>query len=83
MLFRSEREVGYWLGREFWGRGIATAALGLFLKLERTRPLVAYISAGNPASRRVIEKSGFSYVAEVDVPSRVGPPRPMNLFRLG
>lgn len=31
-------EVTYWLGRDFWGRGIATAALAAFLKEQTTRP---------------------------------------------
>src|SRR5450631_4288861 len=36
-----KREVGYWLDRAFWGRGVATAALTAFLRLEPTRPLYA------------------------------------------
>src|SRR6266542_2662441 len=35
------REVTYWIGREDWGRGIATRALQEFLQLEATRPLYA------------------------------------------
>ena len=31
----SEREVGYWLGREFWGKGIATRALAAFVAIGR------------------------------------------------
>ena len=30
------REVGYWIGTDFWGRGIATRALSEFLDVERT-----------------------------------------------
>src|SRR5262245_4386779 len=33
------RFVGYWVGRSFWGQGIATAALRLFLQHETARPL--------------------------------------------
>ena len=33
-----EREVGYWLGKQFWGKGIATQALEEFLKMIETRP---------------------------------------------
>ena len=40
-----EREVGYWIGREYWGRGIATEALRQFLELENTRPLYAHVAA--------------------------------------
>jgi RimJ/RimL family protein N-acetyltransferase len=54
-----KREVGYWLGREFWGQGIASLALGLFLQEVRTRPLYAHVAKTNPASMRVLEKGGF------------------------
>lgn len=54
-----EREVGYWLGREFWGRGVATAALTAFLHQLTTRPLYARAASDNHASIRVLEKCGF------------------------
>jgi hypothetical protein len=38
---RGEREVGYWLGREYWGKGIATIALSTFLTYETARPVAA------------------------------------------
>lgn len=53
------RLVGYWIGREHWGRGIATRALTEFLALEPTRPLHAWVAVDNPASLRVLEKCGF------------------------
>jgi len=59
-----EREVGYWLGKEFWGKGIATEALGQFLKQIPTRPLYAHVAKHNLASKRVLEKCGFHVVAE-------------------
>ena len=58
-----EREVTYWLGRSYWGRGIATAALDAFLAVERSRPLRARVASDNVASRRVLEKCGFHVVA--------------------
>jgi RimJ/RimL family protein N-acetyltransferase len=54
-----QRHVGYWVDREFWGRGIATAALGAFLLLEPTRPLLAHVATTNVGSIRVLEKCGF------------------------
>jgi RimJ/RimL family protein N-acetyltransferase len=54
-----EREVGYWLGREFWGKGIATQALSAFLAQENTRPLYAHVAKHNVASQHVLEKCGF------------------------
>jgi|1186.fasta_scaffold54248_1 RimJ/RimL family protein N-acetyltransferase len=54
-----KRAVGYWIGREFWGRGIATDALRRFLADFRERPLYAWVLATNAASIRVLEKCGF------------------------
>jgi RimJ/RimL family protein N-acetyltransferase len=56
------RLIGYWLGREHWGRGVATAALSQFLRHELVRPLYAHVAAGNRASSRVLEKCGFHRV---------------------
>lgn len=57
-----EREVGYWLGRDFWGKGVASQALSQFLDLVQTRPLHAYVAKQNQASQRVLEKCGFTRV---------------------
>lgn len=53
------RLVGYWLGRDFWGKGIATRALSLFLEEEPARPLDAFVALHNAGSIRVLEKCGF------------------------
>lgn len=53
------REVGYWIDRAHWGRGIATAALSSFLELVTHRPLTAYVAVHNKGSIRVLEKCGF------------------------
>jgi RimJ/RimL family protein N-acetyltransferase len=58
-----EREVTYWIGRAYWGRGIATAALEAFLAVERSRPLHARVASDNVASRRVLEKCDFRVIA--------------------
>jgi RimJ/RimL family protein N-acetyltransferase len=58
------REVGYWLGRGHWGRGVATAALRAFLGEERTRPLYAGVLPANAGSLRVLEKCGFAVYGE-------------------
>jgi ribosomal-protein-alanine N-acetyltransferase len=57
-------EVGYWLGHEFWGRGIATTALRLLTDhVFRVRPelwrLYAVPFSSNPASARVLMKAGY------------------------
>ena len=59
-----EREVGYWLGKKYWGKGIATQALEQFLKSIETRPLYAHVAKHNIGSRRVLEKCGFTITAE-------------------
>jgi RimJ/RimL family protein N-acetyltransferase len=59
-----EQEVGYWLGREYWGKGIATRALTLFLEDVTTRPLHAHVVKHNLASIRVLEKCGFTITSE-------------------
>jgi RimJ/RimL family protein N-acetyltransferase len=53
-------EVTYWLGREFWGRGLATEALRAFLAELPDRRLYGRASATNPGSMRVLEKCGFT-----------------------
>jgi RimJ/RimL family protein N-acetyltransferase len=58
-----EREVTYWIGRSYWGKGIASNALNAFLALDRSRPLHARVASDNVASRRVLEKCGFRVIA--------------------
>ena len=57
-------EVSYWLGREFWGKGIATQALRAFLDIQQTRPLYSRVAIDNLASIRVLEKCGFVKIGE-------------------
>lgn len=59
-------EVGYWLARPHWGRGLAAEAVAaVAAHVFATRPevvrLFARVFDGNPASRRVLEKAGFVY----------------------
>lgn len=58
-----QKQVGYWLGREFWGRGIATQALTLFLDLLPERPVYGRTAFDNLGSQRVLQKCGFRLVA--------------------
>lgn len=55
-------EVGYWLGREYWGKGIATRALAQFLDVVKIRPIYANAAADNSGSIRVLEKCGFRQI---------------------
>ena len=58
------RLVGYWIGKEHWGKGVATRALTAFLRLVSERPLHAYVAPHNVASIRVLEKCGFTLERE-------------------
>src|ERR671937_1642619 len=58
-----EREVTYWIGRSYGGKGIATAALKAFLTVDRSRPLHGRVACDNFASHRVLEKCGFRVIA--------------------
>ncbi|MGH2753937.1 MAG: GNAT family N-acetyltransferase [Actinomycetota bacterium] len=63
------RQVGYWIGKEHWGKGIATAALRRFLSHEPVRPLRAHVAKHNLGSIRVLEKCGFRKVGEETAPA--------------
>jgi len=66
-----ERYIGYRVANEHWGRGIATEAVRLMVRLDPARPLFATVLASNVGSRKVLARNGF--VAFRDQPSRDGP----------
>lgn len=56
--------LGYWIGKAYWGQGIATAALNAYVaEHELRRPLRAHVAATNIGSIRVLEKCGFELVS--------------------
>lgn len=63
--FAHDGELGYWLGRSYWGRGLTSAAVRAFV--EWAGPphgllrFSARIFAGNTASIRVVEACGFTH----------------------
>lgn len=57
-------EVTYWLGKKYWGKGIATQALSRFLVEVKHRPLYARAAKDNIGSIRVLKKCGFSISGE-------------------
>ncbi|PTX61296.1 RimJ/RimL family protein N-acetyltransferase [Melghirimyces profundicolus] len=59
-----QQAVSYWIGKQYWNRGIATQALFKFLNHVKTRPLYARAAKDNLASLRVLEKCGFSIIDE-------------------
>lgn len=55
-------EVGYAIGKKYWGKGIATKCLKAYIKWASTKGFdrfIARVVEGNEASRRVLEKCGF------------------------
>ena len=59
-----EPEITYWLGKEYWGKGIASRALALFLEWVEERPIFARAAKDNLASLRVLNKNGFTIIGE-------------------
>jgi ribosomal-protein-alanine N-acetyltransferase len=63
---RDGRELGYTIRRQLWGQGMATEIATGLVAWHRVYangiPLWAYVAIGNPASYRVLEKSGFDHV---------------------
>jgi len=55
-------EITYWIDRSFWGHGIATRAMRLFLDALGERPVRARVAADNAGSIAVLEKLGFEHV---------------------
>jgi RimJ/RimL family protein N-acetyltransferase len=59
-----EQRIGYWVGKEFWRRGIASAAVTEFLTQIKYRPLYAEVANHNLASKKILEKNGFILLDE-------------------
>jgi RimJ/RimL family protein N-acetyltransferase len=78
-----ECRVGYWLGKAYWGKGIASAALSQFLGLVRVRPLYARVARHNAASIRVLQKCGFAICGEDTFPCADGERGEEFILRLG
>jgi RimJ/RimL family protein N-acetyltransferase len=60
------RMVGYWIGRDEWGRGYATQALRILLDEVPERPMFAHVALDNIGSRRVLEHCGFVVAGEAE-----------------
>jgi RimJ/RimL family protein N-acetyltransferase len=63
-VVEGDTEVTYWIRRDVWGRGLATAALAELLSVVTVRPLWARVAADNLGSERVLVRNGFRRVGE-------------------
>lgn len=54
-----DTEITYWIDRNFWGKGIATAALKTLLTIENSRPIFGRVAFDNFGSQKVLENCGF------------------------
>jgi RimJ/RimL family protein N-acetyltransferase len=61
-----EPQIGFVLGREFWGKGIATKSLREFLALVTVRPIYGRTAFDNVASMKVLQKVGFVRTTEAE-----------------
>lgn len=61
-IMEGDAEITYWIDKQFWGKGVATNALKLFLTIEQTRPLFGRAAFDNVGSIKVLEKCGFEKV---------------------
>ncbi len=64
-------EVGYWVGRDYWGQGVCTRGLQLMLArpdFPRDRRVIARVMVGNERSERVLQKCGFEFSADCRCP---------------
>ncbi|HYP28168.1 MAG TPA: GNAT family protein [Blastocatellia bacterium] len=68
-VYRRSAEVGYWLGEDYWGRGIVAEALRALTDYAFASHDLCRIYAGvfewNTASMRVLEKAGYSFEARL------------------
>jgi RimJ/RimL family protein N-acetyltransferase len=72
MLSAERKSCALAIGRDFWGRSVATAALTTFLRDIPLRPLRAHVVRSNDGSRRVLERCGLSIVGEDRFPAPMG-----------
>lgn len=83
-----ECEVGYWIGKPYWGKGICTEALKLVIDYcfneKGFKALWGDYFPENPASGRVMEKCGFKDTGRETVcPNlEVGSDRPVRIMKL-
>ncbi|MBM3399139.1 MAG: GNAT family N-acetyltransferase [Bacteroidetes bacterium] len=61
-VMEGDTEITYWIGRKYWGQGIATNALKNFLDVVTNRPIYGRVAFDNFGSQNVLEKCGFTRI---------------------
>ena len=81
-----QMEIGYWIGKEFWGRGLTHEAVERILRRGFDELNCAAIWCGhydfNAQSRRVIEKSAFRYQRTVETTNLLGKTHPTLFYAI-
>jgi len=62
LIQRDKPSISCWLGRDYWGKGVATQAVRDFLDLIEKRPVYARVAYDNLAAMQVFRKTGFEIV---------------------
>lgn len=70
-LVNKKADLGYWIGEQYWGKGIATECISLIIDYAFSaelglKELFAYVYSENKASIRVLEKNGMKKIGEVN-----------------
>jgi RimJ/RimL family protein N-acetyltransferase len=63
-ILEGEAGITYWIDHKYWGKGIASAALSEFLKIEPSRPIYGRVAFDNYGSQKVLEKCRFEKIGE-------------------
>jgi [ribosomal protein S5]-alanine N-acetyltransferase len=58
-MMDGETEITYWIDRQYWGQGIASEALAMFLEVVSIRPIYGKVAFDNIGSQKVLENAGF------------------------
>ena len=61
-VVEGKTEITYWIDRSFWGQGIASQAVALFLDMVRVRPVYARAASDNVGSLKVLQRAGFKVI---------------------
>jgi [ribosomal protein S5]-alanine N-acetyltransferase len=56
---KEDAEVAFWIDKAFWGQGVATRAVKMFLEIETKRPIFGHTAFDNFGSQKVLERCGF------------------------